>query len=230
MNNVQVRREILTLLYDLHNRDPHGAIELDELARQLDLSPNKVSSNVKYLCDPEKELAKLKKTTAGSQRVYTFVRITAAGIDLVDAPNEFNARFPPQVTYQYQYVAGDNLEVTIGDNASEVTVGKDIVKLQFGADHTLEDVFAKFVDSVIERSNASQTDEEGITTQLKRLRYLLQQGEGMDLGEAQRIKESLVEQEGSPPAGTIALFSHPAVVGPIQKAVERLIGHSRKSH
>lgn len=224
MDNTQIRRRILKLLYDLHNRDPHGTIELDELAQRLELSTSLVRSNIKYLCDPSKKLARLRKMKIGSGRVYSFVQITAAGIDLVDDPSEFNAKFPPQVTYQY--VAGDNLEVTIGDNASEVTVGKDIVKLQFGTSHTLEDVFAKFTNSITSLSSFNGVDKKGITAQLDSLHSLLRQGEEMDLGEVQRIKQSLIEQEGSPPARTTALFSHPAVIGPIQKAVERLIGHS----
>lgn len=223
LNNIQIRRKILELLNETYNRDPHGAIEVDELAEKLNLPYNRVQSNLAYLCDPDKKLARLRRTSTGGSRIYHFAQITAAGVDLIDDPNEFNARFPPQVIYQY--VAGDNLEVTIGDNASEVTVGKDIVKLQFGTSHGLEEVCARFATSLESRSNLSIADKGKITAQLEKLRVLLQ-SEELDLGEAQRIKQFLIEREGWPPARTMALFSHPAVVEPIQKAVERLIGCS----
>jgi len=223
LNNIEIRRRILKLLYEIHDRDPHGAIDLDELAQKLNLPPNRVRSNLMYLCDPDKKLLQLKRTSAGDGRIYHFAQITAAGIDLLDEPSEFNARFPPQVIYQY--VAGDNFEVTIGDNASEVTVGKDIIKLQFGKNHSLEETCTRFVKSLEKRSNVSAMDREAITAQLQKLQALLQ-SEELDLGEAQHIKRSLVEREGWPAAGTMALFSHPAVVEPIQRAVERLIGRS----
>jgi len=221
LNNIQIRRRILQLLYEVHDRDPHGAIEQDELAQRLGLLPNRVQSNLAYLYD--KKLVQLRRTSAGGRRVYYFAQITASGIDLLDDPSEFNERFPPQVIYQY--VAGDNLQVTIGDNASEVIVGKDIIKLQFGADHSLEEVSTRFVASFESRSDLSEVDREEITVQLERLQALLQ-SEELDLGEVQRIKRSLIEREGRPAAMTTALFSHPAVVKPIQQAVERLIGRS----
>jgi hypothetical protein len=212
VNNIQIRRRILQLLYEVHNRDPHGAIEQDKLPQQLNLPTNRVQPNLAYLC--EKKLVQLRRTTAGGCRVYHFAKITASGIDLLDDPSEFNARFPPQVIYQY--VAGDSLQVTIGDNASEVTVGKDIIKLQFGADHSFEEVSTRFIASFESRSGLSKVD---------RLQALLQ-SEELDLGKIQRIKRSLIEQEGRPAAMTTALFSHPAVIRPIREAVERLIGRS----
>lgn len=221
LNNIQIRRRILQLLYEVHNRDSHGAIEQDEFAERLNLPANRVQSNLTYLYD--KKLVQLRRTSTGGRRVYHFAQITASGIDLLDDPSEFNERFPPQVIYQY--VAGDNLQVTIGDNASEVMVGKDIIKLQFGADHSLEEVSARFVASFEGRSGLSEVDREEITVQLERLQELLR-GEELDLGKVQRIKRSLIEQEGRPAAMTTALFSHPAVVRPIQEAVERLIGRS----
>jgi hypothetical protein len=221
LNNIHIRRRILQLLYEVHDRDPHGAIEQDELAQRLNLPSNRVQSNLVYLSD--KKLARVRRTSAGGLRVYHFAQITASGIDLLDDPSEFNERFPPQVIYQY--VAGDNLQVTIGDNASEVTVGKDIIKLQFGADHSLKEVSTRFIASFEDRSDLSELGREEITLQLERLQELLQ-SEELDLGEVQCIKRSLIEQEGRPAVMTTALFSHPAVVKPIQQAVERLIGRS----
>lgn len=197
-------------------------MELDELVQRLNLSPDRVRSNLMYLCDPDKKLAQLKTTSAGSGRMFSFARITAAGIDLLDDTNEFNTHFPPQVIYQY--VAGDNLEVTIGDNASEVTVGKDIIKLHFGSGHNFEEVCTRFVTSLESRSLISTLERGEITAQLERLQTLLQSGE-LNLGEVQRIKQFLVEREGRPAVGTTALFSHPAIVERVRAAVEELIGH-----
>ncbi len=227
MNNIQIRRRILEMLYEVHDRDPEGGIELSELAQCLRLPLDRVRSNLVYLCDPDKKLAQLKKTSVetsvGSGRIYHFVRITATGIDLLDDPNEFNSRFPPQVIYQY--VAGDNLEVTIGDNASEVTVGKDIVKLQFGASHSLGELCTRFVASLENDSHYSELDKREIAAWLERLQALLQSNQ-VDLGEIQRIKQFLTEREGRPAVVTTALFSHPAIVERVQQAVEQLIGRS----
>lgn len=223
LNNIQIRRRILQLLYEAHDCDPHGAVEQDELARKLNFPPNRVQSNLAYLSGPDKKLVQLRRTSAGGSRIYYFVQITSAGIDLLDDPNEFNTRFPPQVVYQY--VAGDNLEVTIGDNASDVMVGKDIIKLQFGASHSLEEVCTRFVTSLESHSDLSTVDRKEISTQLEKLWALLQ-SEELDLGEVQRIKRFLTEREGKPAVRTTALFSQPSVVEPIQRAVERLIGRS----
>ena len=223
LSNRQIRRNILRLLYATHNHDPHGVIELDELVQQLDLPSSRVRSNLRYLCDPKKELVEMRETSTAGGRIYHFVRITAAGIDLLDDPSEFNARFPSQVIYQY--VAGDNLAVTIGDNNSEVTVGKDIVRLQFGTSHGLEDVCSRFIASLESRPDLNATEREEITVQLGKLQSLLRSPR-VDLGEAQRIRQFLVDHERGPAARTAALFSHPAVVKPIQQTVERLIGRS----
>ena len=99
----------------------------------------------------QKGLVDLKRTFTGGNRVYSFVQITAASIDLLNDPNEFNAKFPSQVVYQH--IAGDSLEVTIGDNASEVIVGKDITKLQFGADHSLEETSVQVVGTASEKTS-----------------------------------------------------------------------------
>jgi hypothetical protein len=222
LDNVQVRRRVLTLLYARHNADPHSAIEIDDLARQLNLPLNLVHGNVVYLSDPNKSLIQITRTDMGG-RIYRFARITAAGIDLLDDPNEFNAKFPTQVTYQY--VAGDNLEVTIGDNASEVVVGKDIVKLQFGAGHTLEELTTRFTETIKSRLGTHALQVDAVLAEMTRLITIVK-SDSIDLGEVQRIKALLVQYEGSPAVATIALFSHPAIVEPIQRAVEQLIGHS----
>jgi hypothetical protein len=223
MNNIQIRRRILQLLYKIHDRDAHGAIEQDELAQKLDLPLHRVQSNLAYLSHPGKKLVELRRTSAGGSRIYHFAQITAAGIDLLDDPNEFNARFPPQVIYQY--VGRDNLQVTIGDNVSEVTVGKDIFKLQFGASHSLKEACTGFVTSLESHSSLSTVDIEEIIARIEKLQTLLQ-SEELDLGEVQRIKHFLAGREGKPVVRTTALFSQPSVVEPIQRAVERLIGRS----
>lgn len=221
MDEVQIRRRILQMLYEERRRQLPGALEYSELARHLALTSQEVRFNVSYLA--EKELVESSKSTVG-QRIFFFVQITAKGIDLVEDPNEFNNRFPPQVVVQN--VLGDKLDIVIGDHASNVSVGKDIVHVvQFGASNqSLTAICAKFLEETRAKLALTPEQMESITTQVHNLTNILAQEEP-DLGKVQQIKRFLAEQEGRPAVRTSVLFSHEAVAGPIRQAVARLIGH-----
>jgi len=221
MDDVRIRRLILRELYDKRRHEPSAAIERSELAQHLGLTPQDARFHLGYLA--EKGLVEISTTTVG-QRVFALVHITAAGIDLTEDPNEFNNRFPPQIIIQN--VLGDKLDIVIGDHASNVSVGKDVVHtVHFGADtRTLTGVCAKFAEDIRTSVKLGPKRIEWIEDQLSRLVDLLTH-EDPDLGEIQRIKKYLAEQEGRPAVRTSVLFSHEVVARPIRRAVERLVGY-----
>lgn len=225
MDEVRVRRLILQALYKERKREPQGAIERSELVRRLALTPQDVQFNVGYLA--EKGLVRISKPTVG-RRIFVFVHITADGIDLAEDPNEFNNRFPPQVIVQN--VLGDKLDIVIGDHASNVSVGKGIVHVvQFGAStRTLTDVCWKFIQDIHTSATLNPEQIARITDQVHSLAEILAQ-EDPNLGEIQRIKRFLLEQEGRPAVRMSVLFSHDAVAQPIRRAVKRLIGYPEGS-
>lgn len=236
MNNIQLRREILKHLYKDYYREWDATLEEEELANKLHLPLVQVRGSLKYLL--EKELVQTSRMQFGA-RFFTYVRITAKGIDLIEDESEFNRAFPPQIIYQY--VAGNHLQVTVGDNAtyvggdlfkatigdnvqvSQLAIGKDIVQIDVGANADLNQVREGFRQAV--SGKLAVSGDDSFETQIARLERELAAKEP-NLGEIQSVKRSLALLEGSPATATAALFSHPAVVEPIRRAVEQLIGHS----
>jgi hypothetical protein len=216
VNAATIRRNILTFLYD--NSLQKTSIEASELTKALDLPLDGLIGHLDYLA--QKELLRVHETSLPNGATYRFINITAAGTDLVDDPNEFNQRFPSQVIHQH--IAGDLIDVEIGDNASQVVVGKDIINIDRASSFNLTQVATEYLNSF------GETDPNFVclTDELVRL----QQAIGkriIDLGEIQKIKNRLIELEGSPPVRTETLFSHPHIVQPVLKTVEELIGSSK---
>jgi len=224
MNEIQARRRILRTLYNARKRARPGTVERSELASSLALTAEDIQFHVDYLV--EKELARILTSTVG-QRTFQFVRITAKGIDLVEDPSEFNNQFPSPVIVQN--ILGDKLDIEIGDNASNISVGKDIVHVQIGTDaHSLTDVCAQFIQDIGASPDLRPEQMTQVTEQVSRLEGVLAK-QDPDLGEIQRIKQFLAEQEGRPAVRTALLFSHDAVTKPIHQAVKRLIGYQEGS-
>jgi DNA-binding MarR family transcriptional regulator len=222
MDEVRARRLILQALYKERKREPQGAIERSQLAQRLALTPQDAQFNVGYLA--EKGLVRISKPTV-DRRKFFFVHITAEGIDLIEDPNEFNNRFPPQVIVQN--VLGDKLDIVIGDHASNVSVGKGILHVvQLGAStRTLTDICSKFIQEFDTALTLNPEQIALIADQVYSLADILAQ-EDPDLGEIQRIKRFLAKQEGRPAVRTSVLFSHDVVAQPIRRAVKRLIGYA----
>lgn len=223
MNNVEIRRKILRILYETYHFNSNDAITINELADELNISVERVKSNVLYLCDPQKELLHLSEVQVAGGKIYTFVKINPAGIDLVEDPNEFNKRFPPKMFFQH--VAGDNLQVTIGDNASEVIVGKDIFGVQFGASQNLQEVCVQFIQNSSNDFELEGPPAAQIKLLLNSLIALIE-SEDFNLGEVQIIKKELEKIEGPPAPNTTTLFCHPEMRARIQAQVNKLIGMS----
>lgn len=221
----QERRRILKMLYDTRRRSQPGAVERREFVSSLDISARDVQFHIDYLVD--KGLVQA-MSPSGGKRIYTFYTITVKGIDLVEDPSEFNDKFPPQVVVQN--VLGDKLNITIGDHNSNVSVGKNIKHtLEIGSStKTLSDVCALFIQD-LGNALAMEPDRMVYIVELvHRLERNLTEPE-IDIGEVQRIKRFMAEQEGRPAAWTALLFSHEAVTHPIREAVKHLIGYPEGS-
>jgi len=235
LDDIQIRRQMLQLLYDAHRRTTQRVIEEDELAKKLDLSANLASSNLLYLS--ESGLVQVQPTSAGGSRIYHYVRITSKGINLVDDPNEFNERFPPIFIIHNEQIAGDKIQATIGDHARNIIVGKEIDATQI--DHSvsaavyapmktdqgdgLKEAIDRFVALLDDNQAMDQPDREAIIFQLERLQETLSSNE-IDLGTIQHIKHFLRQQNSALLDGTRSLFSHPAIVALVKRAVAELIG------
>jgi hypothetical protein len=217
MNDIEIRREVLAYLYEVHyTRRSSAPVEAQRLVKERVLPTDRLYKNLEYLA--EKNLIRLNQTSLPSGTVYHFVTITATGIDLLDDPNEFNERFPSQVIHQN--VAGDNIKVEIGDNAKRVVVGKGIINVEHRLPQQLNKLCTQFLDDF-----GMEPSDKFLAEQLTRLQEILA-APSVDLGEVQRIKKRLIEIEGTPPVKTIALFSDPSVAKSIMDACEKLIGDS----
>lgn len=220
--STQQRRRILKIVYDARRRGQPGAVERREFVSALGISPTDVQFHLDYLIN--KNLIQALPQSSNRQE-YTFYVITVQGIDLVEDPSEFNNKFPSQVIVQN--VLGDKLDITIGDNSTNVSVGKNITQiLDIGSNtKTLDDVCALFIQDL---TNTLAKDPERMASIIDLIHSL--QGKltetEIDLGEIQRIKRLMAEKEGRPATWTALIFSHKAVTNPIQEAVKRLIGYS----
>jgi hypothetical protein len=223
MDNVQIRRQILQLLYDELRDNPPGGVELSEIANRLAQGQQAIQFNINYLA--EKELIEISKTMI-RPRTFLFIQITATGIDLVEDPNEFNNRFPPQVV---QNIIGDKFEVVVGDNASNVAVGKDIRQIASIAPDAdgLAQICTAYLYELQDASGPDAPQLADVAAALERLERTLADDDP-DLGEVQRIKRLLVEHEGAPALRTEKLFGSEVVVQRVRRAVARLIGDIRE--
>lgn len=212
---MDIRRSILQVLYDKQKLNHHGSMERSQIVKELASTTDSVQSSLNYLVG--KGFVDVIERTRGS-RTFHFVKITTAGIDFLEGPSEFSK---PQSVIQN--IFGDN--ITVGDHASNVSVGKGINHIvQMGA--TTEDidlVGEKFIQE-FRGDVASNPDKAKMIKQhFQRLMEILSQEE-IDLGEVQKIKREMSEIEGQPADQTALLFSYDAVANPIRRAFERLIG------
>jgi DNA-binding MarR family transcriptional regulator len=219
--NVRKRRLILKLLYDKKRSSIQGKILASDLAKQLDLKPIEVKFHVDYL--QGKRFLDRQEQNIGGQRV-DFLEITPAGYEIVEDPNEFNQRFPPQVIVQN--ILGDKMDITIGDNATNVSVGKDIVQtVQISSkDNNENGFFSKFTQELKRSPKLDDAQKENLQKLADQLLEELTQ-EDLDLGKVQLIKKFMQEVEGKPAVWTAIIFSHSIVTSRVHDALEDLIGH-----
>ncbi len=138
MNNDEIRRKILEILYEKDKEEPFRFMSRNLLKEKLNVEDNKLDSNVLYL--KEKNLIIL-----GKEHTQTkpFIRaiITAKGKDLVENKEEFNSMFPINIT---QNIISNGIGAAIGNNNS--------------INISIEDSFKKIYDD-IQKQDMSNKEE-----------------------------------------------------------------------
>jgi len=140
MENREIRRKILEILYEEDEEKPGNIIMRNFLKDKLGLPDNKIDSNIRYL--GEKGYIRYQGSIG---QIFVTAQITSEGKDLVEDESEFNKMFP-SVT-----IISDNKGVIIGDRSSvrdikstkiekspgtkhiEVSGDKNIVKVENGS-------------------------------------------------------------------------------------------------
>ena len=89
----QIRRCLLTTLYEFFKDFPYASIELSQMAEDCSISPKELNWNMVYL---EKcGYVELAKSDAIPPYIAPAAVITYDGIDLIENRDRFDKRFPP---------------------------------------------------------------------------------------------------------------------------------------
>jgi len=218
MDNEAIRRDILRLLYALHDEDPTDLIECARLAERLQIPKARVVGNIRYLED--KEYITVIVHRRGTRR-YEFAQITSGGIELVERPEKLDEAFPRQeIHYHYH---GDYINVEMGDHNTNVVIGKGIYQFNVGSLHPLGEVVNRLIKEVSTQKDLPASAIEEVERRFREMLSILREPEP-DLGALQVARRSLVLCGGQVEAATLAFFRQPEVAVQIRRAAEHLIG------
>ncbi|MDH4210202.1 MAG: transcriptional regulator [candidate division WOR-3 bacterium] len=140
MNNNEIRRKILQILYESFTEHPYNRVTPKEFKDTLNISLKELHFNIIYL--EEKGYVELSKPLEGS--VFVGARITPRGVDLVEDECEFNVHFPLQPTTRH--VSTDILRQfdALSKQASELTdLGDDSKELIIEEIRSIQDELNK---------------------------------------------------------------------------------------
>jgi hypothetical protein len=90
MEKIEIRREILKMVYERYTQHPYYRVTPKEFKEELGISLRQLNFNIVYL--EEKGLLELQKPLEGS--LFVGARITPRGIDLVEDEFQFDTTFP----------------------------------------------------------------------------------------------------------------------------------------
>ncbi len=218
----QVRREILQRLYQAHESDS-PMVELEHLARELQVSFVLLRPGLDFL--ERRGYIELSKVRFGT-REFPCACITDKGVDFLEPDSEFAPKTQTSIHHYSYYVSGDNYQVTLGDNNTNVVIGKGINQRVFevgvGANVSFQELFDRVASQVSDFSKVSVRQD--LQSYLDRLQATLAQDE-LDLGELQGIKRALVNFGGQAAAIALAVYANPIIAERIREATERLIGN-----
>jgi len=97
MDHNEIRRKILSALYDKFKKNPRKPyLSKVDIALEKELVADDINWNMTYLCDKgfvEQSIIRLHMGTVESDAY----KITHDGIDLIEDPSEFNQMFPSAV-------------------------------------------------------------------------------------------------------------------------------------
>jgi len=224
MDNEATQRDVLRLLYALHDEDPPGLIECKRLAERLQMPKAQVAGSIRKL--ERKGYIDVVARQRGAVR-FEFVQITPDGIDLVEHLDKLDGEFPRQEVHQHIYF-GDRVEVTVGDHATNVAIGKGVYQVNVGSQHPLGEVVSRLIEKVSTQEDLSDLAVEEVEGQFKEMLSILREPEP-DLGALQEMRRSLVSRGGWVEAATLAFFRQPEVVVRIRQAAECLIGEQEET-
>ena len=166
----QVCLDILELLYKHLRDDPMGSgVDRAIIQDTLKLSENQMDINMSYLDD--KTLVKLFRTISSQ---WTFAKITADGIDVIENKERYVDKFPFAQASTSQ----------IHENVFQT------VRSQVSFAQQVTDAFKQAYDQV-RATKLSTADKEKIEKQLKALEKELQKTKKADLGTIQKNWEGL---------------------------------------
>jgi hypothetical protein len=90
MTNVEIRRKILEMTYELFKEHPYYRLTPKDFREKLDIGTKDLHFNIIYL--EEKGYLELQKPLEGS--IFVGARITTKGVDLIEDPFQFDMAFP----------------------------------------------------------------------------------------------------------------------------------------
>lgn len=96
-SNALIRREILNVLFQLHQFEPYKTLDLSDLYSMIPIHEHEMIRNLKYLHDGE--YIKLESSLITDLVHFSNIQITNKGLDIVEDPDEFNKKF---ASYQTQ--------------------------------------------------------------------------------------------------------------------------------
>ncbi len=147
----KVRSAILKLLYDLERKNPRAWTNEKSIADELDLTLEETIFHLEYL--EQKGFIKYQKTLNSHGR--GLVRITALGIDAIEAPEQFvrDAPFLQQL-------------IIYGDIVNSTILQAEPIKIRSGLNRIIEQVddaeIKKLIEELIAESYQEKPDVDKI--------------------------------------------------------------------
>lgn len=130
----QLQNQILTLLYEEHKRSFSQPPNEEDLVQQIGMPWNKFQYVIEYL---EQKGYLIPKNKQIGSRLYRTFHLTSKGIDYVEGKKENDNSLS---------VEGDYINITVGNNARNLALGKEIIQKDAVATRTL----AKELDAILQ--------------------------------------------------------------------------------
>jgi len=96
MENAEIRKRILQILYEEDEQKPGNLVMRDFLQKKLNIPDNKLDANIRYL--GEKGYIQYEGSIGA---IFVYCHITSDGKDLVEDESEFNTKFPVVINQKF---------------------------------------------------------------------------------------------------------------------------------
>jgi predicted ArsR family transcriptional regulator len=170
VSNVQLKREILALLYEASSESPYGRLSLSKLTGKLNIPRRDIKFQLDYL--EEKGWIVSERSTRGI-RVFCYYKITTRGIDLVEEPSEFSKQLPVVKHIHY----GDTIQVgdIVSSKGIAIGTGAHAKAVEGISTEELKDLFEMIKVQVAGSVKADRQKE--IENALDKVRKIVQEME-----------------------------------------------------